>query len=101
MINNENDMDEEKLEEEYTSGMNRDDRRKLKKMLKANGMSIRDLIKKAQEKTKDTTFMSNANGKSAWCMNNMHFKCKGYFLTSKKTECECSCHKNTPIELKA
>ena len=93
MIENDDD-----LEEEFGKTMNRAERRKIKKMLKENISEHKHLFKEARAKMKEPGFMWNAKGKSAWCMNNIHFKCQGHFTISKKILCQCECHNKDSIE---
>ena len=91
----ENDGD---LEEEFGKTMNRAERRRLKKILKENISEHKHLFKEARKKMKEPGFMAMAKDKSAWCMNNIHFKCQGHFTMSKKIPCQCECHNEDSIE---
>ena len=93
MIENDDD-----LEEEFGKTMNRAERRKIKKMLKDSNVNYKDIVKQAKTKMKEPGFMEKAKGKSAWCMNNMHFKCQDHFTISKKILCQCECHNKDSIE---
>ena len=93
MIENDDD-----LEEEFGKTMNRAERRRIKKMLKDSKVNYKDIVKQAKTKMKEPGFIWNAKGKSAWCMNNMHFKCQGHFTMSKKIPCQCNCHNEDSIK---
>ena len=89
---------DEELFNKIGESMSRAERRRIKKMLKENISEHKHLFKEARKKMKEPGFMENAKGKSAWCMNNIHFKCQGHFTMSKKIPCQCECHNEDSIE---
>ena len=74
-----------------------------KKQLEEQGLTMRmvkDQVKSQMQEYKEMRGRDVYNKGidyhelSAYCINNMHIKCSGHFLVSKKTLCGCGCHKD-------
>jgi hypothetical protein len=85
-------IDEEVDFDDLDKVLNRKERRKLKAELKLHKDEVKELIKRAREKMKEPGFLTRAEGKSAWCMNNRHDRCSGHFTSNKNVRCLCPCH---------
>ena len=91
-------IDEEVNFDDVDKVLNRKERRRLKAQLKLHKSEMKEWIGKAKEKMHEPGFMKNAEGKSAWCMNNRHDRCSGHFTTNKSVKCQCSCHNSKNMQ---
>ena len=85
-------MKEEINFDDIDKELNKEHMKELKSELKKHKMKLKDLVKSAKKKMKEPGFMDNAKDKSAWCMNGMHYRCSGHFVSSKNELCQCPCH---------
>ena len=85
-------MKEEINFDDIDKELNKEHMKELKSELKKHKMKLKDLVKSVKKKMKEPGFMDNAKDKSAWCMNGMHYRCSGHFVSSKNELCQCPCH---------